>query len=166
MFKKSPIIFLLLLLIFLGIFASPARAEAETIEPPVLKTIDGAPATTAIPKTTNRTPTFVGSSNMLFAFMDYEIVNPPITDSGFADRRGVWRWKVPNQLNYGIHTLNVTATNPYDLTDEKTSVFKVEIVKSDLNTIKLGLPKFLGLVIAAIAGIIVSMRLKKRSKIG
>jgi len=161
--RKLLIISLFLFLFSFGFFASPVRAGTEKIEPPVLKTIDGVSVTTAVPKTTNRTPAFVGLSNMPFAFIDYEIINPPITDSGFADRRGVWRWKVPNQLNYGIHTLNVTATNPYDLTDEKTSFFKVEVVRSDLNTIKLGLPKFLGLVIAAIAGIIVSMRLQRRS---
>jgi len=75
-FRRLLTTFLLILLVVLGFFTFSTGVEAETIEPPVLLTIDDVPVTTAIPEITNRTPTFVGRGNLPFTFVDYKIDHP------------------------------------------------------------------------------------------
>jgi len=75
-FRRLLTTFLLILLVVLGFFTFSTGVEAETIEPPVLLTIDDVPVTTAIPEIINRTPTFSGRSNLPLAFVDYKIDHP------------------------------------------------------------------------------------------
>jgi len=84
--------------------------------------------------------------------------------SNNADRRSIWRWTVPQKLDYGDQILMVTVSNHNDLTDVKTSVFEFKVVRTDVNIIRLGIPKFFGIFIAAIAGIIASKKLQKVSR--
>lgn len=163
-FRRLLTTFLLILLVVLGFFTSSTGAEAEAIEPSVLLTIDDVPITTAIPEIINRTPTFAGRSNLPLAFVDYKIDHPQMMASNNADRRGIWRWTVPQKLDYGYQILMVTISNPNDLTDVKTSVFEFKVVRTDVNIIRLGIPKFLGIFIAAIAGIIAPKKLQKVSR--
>lgn len=162
MLRKSLTTFFLSLLIFLGLFASPIRAVSVAIEPPTLLNIDGEPVTAEIPRTTNRTPTFVGRCNLPLANMDYEIRQPTILGTGKADAAGLWRWTVPQQLDYGIHTLYVTATDPNDSTNTETSVFRIEVTRSGITIVRLGLSWLLGVVVLAVVAFIAYKRLKKR----
>lgn len=152
---------LLSFLILSGFFVSSVQAITVVIEPPTLLTIDGEPVTSAIPRTTNRTPTFIGQCNLPFADMDYEMHAPVILDSGKADSRGIWQWTVPQQLNYGLHTFYVTATDPNDSTNTETSVFQIEVVRSVAAIIGLGLPWVLGGTALAIAAFILWKRFKR-----
>lgn len=163
MFRKWLTTFLLSMLILFGFFTSPIRAVTVAIEPPTLLTIDGIPVTTEIPRTTNRTPTFIGRCNLLLANMDYEMHQPPILGTGKADNKGIWKWTVPQQLNYGIHTLYVTATDPNDSTNTKTSIYRIEITRSGITIVRLGLTWLLVVVILGIGAFISYKRLKKRS---
>lgn len=161
MFRKSLTAFLLSLLIILGFFAF--SVQAVTIKPPVLLTIDDVPVTEDIPKITNRTPTLVVRCNIPFAIIDYKINNPQMIDSHAADKRGIWRWTVPQKLNYGYQTIKVTATNPDDLTDVRSRVFEFEVVRTDINAIKLGIPKLLGIVVLAVIAFIAYKKFKRRA---
>jgi len=162
MFRKWLTALLLSLLIFFSFFASSVRAVTVVIEPPTLLNIDGIPVTEAIPRTTNRTPTFVGGCNFPFANMDYEMRQPSILGTGKADSRGIWRWIVPQQLSYGIHTLYVTATDPNDSTNTETSIYRIEVARSGITIVRLGLTWLLGLVILVVAAFIGYRRIKKR----
>jgi len=160
--RKLLIAFLLTLLIFLGLFASSVRAVTVVIEPPTLLTVDGVPVTAAIPRTTNRTPTLIGRCNLSSALMEFEIRAPSVLGVSHADKRGVWRWTVPQQLDYGLHTFYVTATDPNDSTNTETSVYRIEITRSGITVVRLGLTWLLGFVILAVGAFIGYRRIKKR----
>lgn len=165
MFRKWLTAFLLSLLILFGFFTSPVRAVTVTIEPPTLLTIDGIPVTTAIPRTTNRTPTFIGRCNLLLANMNFEMRTSSILGTGNADKSGVWRWTVPQQLDYGIHTLYVTATDPNDSTNTETSIYRIEITRSGITIVRLGLTWLLGVAVLGIGAFIAYKRLKKHYEV-
>jgi len=86
--------------------------------------------------------------------MDFEIRTPSILGTGKADKRGVWRWAVPQKLSYGIHTLYVTATDPNDSTNTETSVFKIQVTRSGVEVVRLGLSWILGIIVLAVVGLI------------
>lgn len=162
MLKRPFTIIWLSFLIVFGFLVSPVRAVTVAIEPPTLLNIDGVPVTSEIPRTTNRTPTFVGRCNIPFAIMDYELRQPPILGTGRADKDGLWRWIVPQELSYGIHTLYVTATDPNDSTNTETAIYRIEITRSGIAIVRLGLPWLLGAVVLALAGFIGFKRYRKR----
>jgi len=161
MFKQPLTTFLLSFSIFLGIFVSSVRAVTVAIEPPTLLNIDGEPVTAEIPRTTNRTPTFVGRCNLPFANMDYEMRQPTILGTGKADAAGLWKWTVPQQLSYGFHVLYVTATDPNDSTNTETSTYRIEVTRGGVTIVRLGLSWFLGIVVLALVGFIVYKRYRK-----
>lgn len=160
MYKKILIAFLLSLLVLSGI---SAKANARNLSPPKLLTIDDKPVTFGDIKTSNSTPTLVGKCNLPFAIMEYGMRNFPTLGLGYADGQGMWRWTVPEPLDYGVHVLYVTATDPNDATNTETSAFQVEISKSGASTIQLGVPWFLAVIIVYIVAFTVWKRLELRS---
>jgi len=163
MYKKIIIAFLLSLLVLLG---TSAKANAGSLSPPKLLTIDDKPITSEAIKTSNLTPTLVGKCNLPFAIMEYGMRNSPTLSLGYADRKGMWRWTVPESLDYGVHVLYVTATDPNDASSTETSAFQVEISKSGASTIQLGVPWFLAVIIVYIVAFTVWKRLELRSAKG
>jgi len=85
-----------------------------------------------IPKITDRTPTFTGTTNMAYAVMRYEIYSGPmIIGSNTANSNGYWTFTVPTKLNYGLHTIYVTATDPADPTRSVTETQNFRVVKKE-----------------------------------
>lgn len=160
--RKSLTAFLLSLLILFGVAVSTGKIAAVTIKPPTLLTIDDKPITSGTIKTSNPTPTLVGKCNLPFAIMEYGMRNSPDLGLGHADGKGMWRWTVPEPLDYGVHILYVTATDPNDATNTETSAFQIEISKSGASIIQLGLPWVLAVVILYIGASIVWKRLQLR----
>lgn len=157
--KKIIIAFLVSLLALLGI---SAKVGAGSLEPPKLLTIDNKPVTFGDIKTSNPTPTLVGKSNLPFAIMEYGMRNSPDLGLGHVDGKGMWRWTVPEPLDYGVHVLYVTATDPNDASNTETSAFQIEVTKSGASVIRLGLPWFLAVIIIYIGASIVWKRLDKK----
>lgn len=165
MVRKLLASFWLSLLILLCISASSVQAYSTMlIEPPTLLNIDGIPVTSAIPRTTNQAPTFVGRCTFPFANMDYEMRTPPILGTGRADETGLWQWTVPQKLDYGLHTLYVVATNPNDSTNTETNVFRIEVVPGTAVIVRWGLVLVLGIAILSVIGFIISKKFKKFKK--
>ena len=162
MSRRFLTVFLLSLLLFFGFFTSTVQAVTVVIEPPTLLNIDGVPVTSANPKTTNRTPTFIGRCSLPYANMDYEMRQPLILGTGKADGRGIWQWTIPQQLDYGMHTLYVTATDPNDSTNTETSAYNIEVTRSGITVVRLGLSWLLGIVILAVIAFIIYKRIRKR----
>lgn len=81
-----------------------------------------------IPKIEKRTPTFTGTTNIAYALIRAKLYTGPlIIASTTANENSYWTWKVPKKLDYGLHTLYVTAIDPSDSSRYKTdqAVFKV-----------------------------------------
>jgi len=161
--KRQLAIILLSFLIVFGFLVSSVKAVTVLIEPPTLLNIDGVPVTAEIPRTTNRTPTLIGSCNLPTALMDFEMRTTSVLGASVADNDGLWRWTVPQQLSYGLHTLFVTATDPNDSTNTEASTYRIEITRSGVAIVRLGLPWLLGGVILMLVGFIGFKRFKKRA---
>jgi hypothetical protein len=88
-----------------------------------------------IPKVTDRTPIFTGTANMAYAVMHYEIYSGPvIIASGKANSNGYWTYTVPTELNYGLHTIYVTATDPADPSRFFTATQNFRVEKEEAKT--------------------------------
>jgi hypothetical protein len=75
-----------------------------------------------IPETTDRTPTFTGTTNIPFANMRFEIFSGPLLiGTSTANLNGYWSFTVPQKLDHGLHTIYVTATDPADSTRYSTT---------------------------------------------
>jgi len=97
--------------------------------------------------------------------MNFEMRTSSILGTGNADKSGIWKWTVPQQLDYGIHTLYVTATDPNDSTNTETSIYRIEITRSGITIVRLGLTWLLGVVILGVGAFIAYKRLKKRDEV-
>ena len=85
-----------------------------------------------IPKIKKRTPTFTGTTNIAHALIQAELYTGPlIISSTTANGNGYWSWKVPQKLDYGSHTLYVTATDPSDSSRYKTDQVAFKVIRED-----------------------------------
>jgi len=85
-----------------------------------------------IPKIKKRTPTFTGTTNIAYALIRTELYTGPlIIASTTANENGYWSWKVPEKLDYGLHTLYVTAIDPNDNSRYKTIQQDFRVVKKE-----------------------------------
>jgi hypothetical protein len=83
-----------------------------------------------IPKTTDRTPTFTGTTNIPYALMRYEIFSGPIIiATSTANLNGYWSFTVPQKLDHDLHTIYVTATDPTDSTRHTTKTLNFNVEK-------------------------------------
>ena len=74
-----------------------------------------------IPKIKKKDPVFSGITNIPYAAIRVEIHSESlISDLITADENGNWEWKVPEELDYGQHTLYVTAIDANDNSLHKT----------------------------------------------
>lgn len=79
-------------------------------------------ALSGILKVTDRTPTFTGTTNIPFARIRLEVYSgPSLISSTVANGNGYWSWTVPDKLDYGLHTIYVTAIDPADAARYTTS---------------------------------------------
>lgn len=84
------------------------------------------------PSTTNLSPIFYGTSNIPNAIVEVMVAGETsmfaITS---ANVNGYWDWSPLSQLNYGEHTIWVTAIDPNDSTRRMTDSLKFEITKEE-----------------------------------
>lgn len=74
---------------------------------------------------------FNGRTNIRNARIFFTLQSKLVTGTAIADSQGNWSWVVPEQLNYGNHTLTVLAVSPEaaNLTSLSVVNFKVEPVE-------------------------------------
>lgn len=84
------------------------------------------------PKITNRMPKFTGTTNIPSAQMRFEIyTGPNIVVSSVANANGYWSFKVPVKLDYGLHKIYVTATDPNDASRFKVTTLDFKIIHEE-----------------------------------
>lgn len=67
------------------------------------------------PKIEDRRPSFTGTTNLSDAQIKIKVTGgPTIIANTTANGNGYWDWTVPKKLDYGNHTIYVTATDPDD----------------------------------------------------
>ena len=115
-----------------GINATTGECGAPILQPScTIITIDKINATnlTNIPKITDRTPKFTGTTNIPLAEMRFEIyTGPNIVVSSVANANGYWSFQVPAKLDYGLHRIYVTATDPNDALRFKVATLDFRII--------------------------------------
>lgn len=85
-----------------------------------------------VPKTTERKPTFQGSTNIPSAKIDLELHSQQIIYATIdADENGHWQWRPTEELSYGTHALSVTASTPDDDSIIATVSFAFKISKKE-----------------------------------
>lgn len=118
--------------------ATPAECEITLPEPEVVITdFEGNGlhiGSSGVPETTNRRPTFAGTTNIPNANVHLEIHSDQIILADTtASGAGYWSWQPPVDLMYRQHTLYVTATDPLDTgrTDSTSLAFLIEKNKEE-----------------------------------
>lgn len=85
-----------------------------------------------IPSTTNINPIFYGASNIPNAIVEVMVAGgTSIFAITSANANGYWDWSPLSHLNYGEHTIWVTAIDPNDSTRRKTDSLKFKIIKEE-----------------------------------
>lgn len=100
--------------------------EIKTIEGKSLSKYNGTPGIT------ERRPEFTGTTNMDDAKIKIRVTGgPTITANTTANGNGYWSWTVPKKLDYGNHTIYVTATDPDDEDRDATDSQKFIILEKE-----------------------------------
>lgn len=85
-----------------------------------------------ISKTDARRPDFSGTTNIANADISILINSPTIISAQtVANANGYWSWTPPADLNFGSHTLYVTAVDPSDPSRTVSISFNFKIIKEE-----------------------------------
>lgn len=87
---------------------------------------------TGVPRTSNQTPKFTGTSNIAGAIIDIVVSGErTVSVRTTANANGYWSVRVPSELTHGVYTASVTATDPTDATQAATQTLVFVTVKGD-----------------------------------
>jgi len=87
-----------------------------------------------VPGTKERMPKFYGITNMPNAVIEVVIMGETsVIATTTANQNGYWTWEPQNKLNYGTHTIWVTAIDPNDSARKKTASLKFKINTEEEN---------------------------------
>jgi fibronectin type 3 domain-containing protein len=87
---------------------------------------------TGTPSTKERNPKFFGTTNMANAIIEIVVTGKTsVVATTSASQNGYWTWKPQNKLNYGTHTIWVTAIDPNDSTRRKTTSLKFKVKREE-----------------------------------
>lgn len=101
--------------------AAPGGCYVPSPEITSIGNIDPA-AYDEVPEINERDPVISGIAGMPYAKVQIEIYSESLISSLItADENGYWEWKVPKELDYGLHTLYVTVIDPGDDSNFKTT---------------------------------------------
>jgi hypothetical protein len=87
---------------------------------------------TGTPSTKERKPRFYGTTNMANAVIEVMVTGETsMVATTSANQNGYWTWKPQNKLNYGTHTIWVTAVDPNDSSRQKTTSLKFKVKREE-----------------------------------
>ncbi len=94
---------------------SETVAECQPTPTCQINTIEGTDFS-GIPEIDSRTPSFTGTTNISNANIRIEINTGPIVlVNTTANLNGYWSWQVPTNLDRKLHTIQVTSTDPLNV---------------------------------------------------
>ena len=83
-------------------------------------------------KIKERRPDFSGTTNIANAQINITLSGgPSISSTTLANGSGFWSWTTPSQLDYGYHTVTVTAVDPGDPTRSSTDSKLFRVIKPE-----------------------------------
>lgn len=84
-----------------------------------------------MPTISRRRPTFAGTTSIPNATIDIHLYNSQeFFAQTTANANGYWSWQVPSNLNLGEHTLDVTATDPSNLSRTASTTLNFRVIKN------------------------------------
>lgn len=115
------------------IVATPADCEAALFAPEVIVTSFAGKSIASYdgtPSSTNRRPTFSGTTNIPNANIYLLISSDTVISANIsANENGYWSWRPPINIPYGTHSLFVSATDPLDAERTASTTFTFRVRK-------------------------------------